>query len=101
MPVALSEDQSTPITIPTGGDIVLPVPYYSQPYDNLCWAACCQMILGFYQKMPLGGINTIASKVLGQDCTNLANCNTVAAPEYANTTMGINCKPADYSARVI
>jgi len=95
--VALSEDQLTPISATVGGDIILPVPYYTQrPYGNLCWAACCAMILGYYNKLPAGGINAIAGEVLGCDCSDLSQCNQVQAPADANPKAGINCTAWNY-----
>jgi hypothetical protein len=97
MPVALSAGQLTPMTVSTSGDIILPVPYCSQrPYQNLCWAACCEMILGYYQKPPQGGINQIASTVLKKNCADLVNCDDVHSPSDANLGMGIKCTPWNY-----
>jgi len=97
MPVTLPAAQLMPITVPTRGDIILPVPYYSQtPHQYLCWAACCEMILSYYRKIPDGGINGIASKVLRMNCQNLAECDQTCSPVDANRIMGINCTPWDY-----
>jgi hypothetical protein len=48
--------------------VTLPVPYVSQePYDNLCWAACCSMV---FQKFGLSTVAlcSLATEAFGRDC---------------------------------
>jgi len=54
------------------------------------------MILGYYQKLPQGGLNEIAGTVLQKNCADLANCDDLYLPRDANLKMGINCTPWNY-----
>lgn len=73
MPIAIPDSEAPPT-------VALPVPYATQnPYLNLCWAACGQMVFGYHH------INvtmcTLASKVFNQDCcTDLTVCDQPAWP---------------------
>ena len=93
MPVALPANQTIPIAVPTDSDLILSVPYYSQHnYVNLCWAACCEMALGFY-KVPLpNGLGSITSAVYGPAGGNPANCDNCCYPEDAYPRLSFYCQ---------
>ena len=53
--MALTAGDKIPIPSPPAGTAedgtLLPLPYVSQnPYSELCWAACCAMIVGMFQR---------------------------------------------------
>lgn len=50
----------------------LPVPYHNQLQDNWCWAACCQMLLGFFGRADVPQCR-MASAQFSLDCC-VARC---------------------------
>ena len=75
----LSPDAISPVTS-AGGDNVLPVPYCSQqPFLNLCWAACCEMVLQYY------GANALRLCDLPSRAFS-CNCCTSPAPPQCDQT---------------
>jgi hypothetical protein len=97
MGVAVPSSVTTPIVVPADSDILLPVPYYTQkPEQNLCWAACCAMVLGYYHQLPPpGGLSYITSTVLGPACSNPAACDQTFSPFDAYSKLKFPCKPWD------
>ncbi len=84
-------DDAAP-TLP-GNVFVLGVPYYSQrPFQNLCWAACCQMVLSLRQPVP--NLCTITSTVLGRNCCDPGvDCDETHWPVDAYHRLGYDCIP--------
>jgi hypothetical protein len=76
-------------------DTVLPVPYFSQnPYLNLCWAACAQMVMA-YNHITNVNLCDIASKIFHTDCcADLRSCDAAAWPWQVYDSYGISYKTA-------
>jgi hypothetical protein len=78
---------SGPLLAPTAAAAAttLPVSYVTQlPYSDLCWAACCAMLLAANGRA--ADLKTIAAAVTGQPCSNdpdNSNCNRPLDPASA------------------
>jgi len=92
MPVVMPKSAAVPIAIPKGGDYILAVPYFTQnPWVNLCWAACCEMVLAYNHISIPGALNGVTGTALGRNCTDLSKCNVSCWPEVAYSRLRFNC----------
>ncbi len=71
--------------------IALDVPYYRQINDKWCWAACCEMLLGFFGQPDIAQCQMAGDKFGGDCCGQLTpcRCNTGCFPEEAYGTYGV------------
>src|SRR5665213_1428081 len=92
MGIAIQPNQLTAVPISSDGDYILPVPYFAQnPWVNLCWAACCEMVVT-YNRVPIpGALNGITSVALQANCSDLSQCNVSCWPEVAYARLKFNC----------
>lgn len=94
----LKVNNGIPVPPPPGGapgDQLLPVPYYSQgSYRDLCWAACCEMVLQ-YNHAGSFQLCEIMSRVFNADCcTDPASYDTAVWPNTAYSAFGFTCQAA-------
>lgn len=94
--------QTRPIPIPLAtaealaapgapGDVILPVPFIHQQQGNWCWAACLEMLLGFYGQA-LASQCQMASRKFGRSCCAAPLdpvCDQGAWPETVYADFGI------------
>lgn len=66
-------------------------------YADLCWAACCQMIL-LYNHTPVQGLPDILAQVIGQSCRlNPDSCDETCWPTDAYQQLQYNCSQVNYA----
>ena len=102
-PIPLAEPQAATFGLTAA---VLPnrlgIQYVSQlPNQNLCWAACCQMVLG-PARTHTGAVCGVASHVFGMQCCpdpRTRNCDWPADITAAYKEFGINAPPWGSSFR--
>lgn len=100
--------QGTPIAAwaaravaPAAPPPLLPVPYYAQLQSNWCWAACSQMVFGYYHTNSLQQCD-LASRQFNQLCCanpSAAACDQGEWPEnvYPKYHMGFSIIKASMS----
>ena len=74
------------------GSTLLPITYLTQaPYDQLCWAACCAMVLRADGQVN-ARVTSVAAQVVGQPCSanpSTSPCNQSIDPEVAIRAVGL------------
>jgi hypothetical protein len=80
--------------------VILPMPYISQsPYHNLCWAACCAMVLRHYGTS--ASVLDVLRSVRGNGCANAtpgSACDAGVWPDQAFPHLGMRCDRATGAA---
>ena len=82
--------------------MILSMPYVAQsPYRNLCWAACCSMVLGHYGRNV--SVLGVLQSVRGNGCANAApgsSCDAGVWPDEAFPHLGLRCDRVTGAASV-
>jgi hypothetical protein len=102
MPIQVPSPEPIPQATVGEGGTLLNVPYCSQckpngeTYQNLCWAACCQMVL-LCNGTPVAGIPGILAQVIGPACgANPDQCDETYWPTDAYHLLKYQCSQLEH-----
>ena len=97
MAVKLAASENIPVTPQAGTDCVLNVPYCSQrPFQHLCWAACCEMVLKYNNKNVPNLCNITSAVFKPEDCcSSPSSCDRTEWPDVAYGKLNFQCLEFD------
>jgi hypothetical protein len=93
MPLKVTQGIPIRSSAPPGpDDVVLPVRYVKQqPFQNLCWAACGQMVLEYEGVAPFGRLCELTTKIFGPHCcADEDSCDNEESPETLYDAFGFS-----------
>jgi hypothetical protein len=97
MPIRLAKGTPIKLTVTPPARVadsrVLDVPTAKQTQGNWCWAACCWMVLAYYDKAP-GPVCKIVSDLCSSDCCaspQNASCDQTRWPQDVYQHFNLKC----------